>query len=76
MHPERCSTITRVEGGDCSRRHCQAFTRATDEKTGRHVAIKVPHPELEADPVLFERFNDAKRLSKLLVGRTARGEDI
>src|SRR5579863_6866250 len=30
--------------------------KATDMRTGRPVAIKVPHPELEADPVLFERF--------------------
>jgi serine/threonine protein kinase len=30
--------------------------RATDMRTGRQVAIKIPHPEMEADPVLFERF--------------------
>jgi serine/threonine-protein kinase len=30
--------------------------RGTDMRTGRAVAIKVPHPEMEADPVLFERF--------------------
>src|SRR3954452_4761421 len=30
--------------------------RATDMRTGRQVAIKVPHPEMEADPVLFDRF--------------------
>ena len=30
--------------------------KATDMRTGRAVAIKVPHPEMEADPVLFERF--------------------
>ena len=30
--------------------------KATDMRTGRPVAIKVPHPEMEADPVLFERF--------------------
>ncbi|HEX8925434.1 MAG TPA: serine/threonine-protein kinase, partial [Terriglobales bacterium] len=29
---------------------------AVDTRTGRRVAIKVPHPEMEADPVLFERF--------------------
>lgn len=29
---------------------------ATDTRTGKRVAIKVPHPEMEADPVLFERF--------------------
>jgi serine/threonine protein kinase len=30
--------------------------RATDLHTGRAVAIKVPHPEMEADPVLYDRF--------------------
>jgi eukaryotic-like serine/threonine-protein kinase len=30
--------------------------RATDLRTGRTVAVKVPHPEMESDPVLVERF--------------------
>jgi serine/threonine-protein kinase len=30
--------------------------KATDIGNGRNVAIKVPHADLEADPVLFERF--------------------
>jgi serine/threonine-protein kinase len=30
--------------------------KATDVSNGRTVAIKVPHADLEADPVLFERF--------------------
>ncbi len=30
--------------------------RATDVKNERPVAIKVPHPEMEADPQLFDRF--------------------
>ena len=30
--------------------------RATDLTHDRQVAIKIPHPEMEADPVLFERF--------------------
>jgi eukaryotic-like serine/threonine-protein kinase len=30
--------------------------RATDLNTNQPVAIKVPHPEMEADPVLFDRF--------------------
>jgi len=29
---------------------------ATDLKTGQKVAIKIPHPEMECDPVLYERF--------------------
>jgi serine/threonine protein kinase len=30
--------------------------RATDMRTGRTVAVKIPHPDMEADPVLFDRF--------------------
>lgn len=30
--------------------------RARDIDTGREVAIKFPHPEMEADPVTFDRF--------------------
>jgi eukaryotic-like serine/threonine-protein kinase len=30
--------------------------RATDMRAGRTVAIKIPHPDMEADPVLFDRF--------------------
>jgi len=30
--------------------------KATDSRDGRTVAIKIPHPEMEADPQLFDRF--------------------
>jgi serine/threonine protein kinase len=30
--------------------------RATDLNTGRQVAIKVPHPAMEADPLFYDRF--------------------
>jgi serine/threonine-protein kinase len=30
--------------------------RATDLRNHRSVALKVPHPDLEADPILFDRF--------------------
>ena len=30
--------------------------RATDMRSGRPVAVKIPHPDMEADPVLFDRF--------------------
>ncbi|HEY1806339.1 MAG TPA: serine/threonine-protein kinase [Terracidiphilus sp.] len=30
--------------------------RAVDERDGRTVALKIPNPDMEADPVLFERF--------------------
>jgi serine/threonine-protein kinase len=30
--------------------------RATDTRDNRQVALKVPHPDMEADPILFDRF--------------------
>ena len=30
--------------------------RATDMRDSRLVAIKIPHPDMEADPILFDRF--------------------
>jgi len=30
--------------------------KGTDTRDGRPVAIKMPHPEMESDPVLFDRF--------------------
>ena len=30
--------------------------RATDTRDNRIVALKIPHPDLEADPILFDRF--------------------
>jgi len=30
--------------------------RATDMRDGRAVALKIPHPDMEADPILFDRF--------------------
>jgi len=30
--------------------------RATDTRDGRTVALKIPHPDMEADPILFDRF--------------------
>ena len=30
--------------------------RAIDTRTGTQVAIKIPHPEVEADPALYDRF--------------------
>src|SRR6266496_1184730 len=40
--------------------------RATDLHTGRQVAIKVPHPEMESDPVFFERFRREEEIGKKL----------
>jgi serine/threonine-protein kinase len=40
--------------------------RATDMRNGRQVAIKIPHPEMEADPVLFERFEREAEIGEKL----------
>jgi len=40
--------------------------RATDTRDGRSVAIKVPHSEMEADPILFDRFNREEEIGKKL----------
>lgn len=40
--------------------------RATDEKNNRQVAIKLPHAEMEADPVLFDRFKREEEIGKKL----------
>ena len=40
--------------------------RATDTRDGRKVAIKVPHPEMESDVVLFERFQREEDIGKKL----------
>lgn len=53
--------------------------RATDVNSGRQVALKVPHPEMEADPVLLERFKREQEIGQLLdhpgVVKTFNSED-
>jgi serine/threonine-protein kinase len=40
--------------------------RATDMQTGQPVAIKIPHPEMESDPVLFDRFKREAEIGERL----------
>ncbi len=40
--------------------------RATDLSNDRQVAIKVPHPEVESDPVFFERFHREEQIGARL----------
>jgi serine/threonine-protein kinase len=53
--------------------------QATDMNDGRQVAIKIPHPEMEADPVLFERFKREQEIGQTLdhpgVVKTYDGEE-
>jgi serine/threonine-protein kinase len=38
--------------------------KATDKRDGRKVAIKIPHPEMEADPLLFDRFKREQEIGE------------
>ena len=40
--------------------------RGIDVRDGRKVAIKVPHPEMEMDPVLFDRFHREASIGQTL----------
>ncbi len=40
--------------------------RATDLNDGKQVAIKVPHPEMECEPVLFERFQREAEIGRMM----------
>ncbi|HEX3377136.1 MAG TPA: serine/threonine-protein kinase [Candidatus Acidoferrales bacterium] len=40
--------------------------RGTDTRNGRAVAIKLPHAEMEADPILFDRFQREEDIGKKL----------
>ena len=40
--------------------------RATDVRTGRPVALKIPHPEMEADVVLYDRFQREQDIGQKL----------
>ncbi|HVH85700.1 MAG TPA: serine/threonine-protein kinase [Terriglobales bacterium] len=55
----------RIEGV-AARSGMASIFRATDLRTGRPVAIKVPHPEMESDLVLFERFRREDEIGRKL----------
>ncbi len=40
--------------------------RGTDLRNNRQVAIKIPHPEVESDPALFDRFRREEEIGKTL----------
>jgi serine/threonine-protein kinase len=53
--------------------------RAVDTRDNRTVALKIPHPDLEADPILFDRFQReagiGEKLNHPRVMRVYGGED-
>jgi eukaryotic-like serine/threonine-protein kinase len=55
----------RIEGV-AARSGMASIFRATDLNTGRAVAIKVPHPEMESDPVFWDRFQREQAIGEKL----------
>jgi serine/threonine-protein kinase len=55
----------RIEGV-AARSGMASIFRAEDLHSGRPVAIKVPHPQMESDPALFERFRCEQKIGKKL----------
>ncbi len=53
--------------------------KATDLRDNRQVAVKVPHPEMESDPILMERFKREREIGQELnhpgVVKTYDGEE-
>src|ERR1700692_2561019 len=53
--------------GLVARSGMSSIFRGTDVRNGKAVAIKIPHPEMEADPVLYDRFKREEEIGKKLV---------
>src|SRR3984957_7965541 len=85
----QCAPMTTLEAGDTldhyrldrtvARSGMATLFKATDLRDGRQVAIKVPHAEMEADPVLVERFRREQEIGQELdhtgVVKTYGGEE-
>jgi serine/threonine-protein kinase len=85
----QCTLTTTLEAGDTldhyrldatvARSGMATLFKATDLRDGRQVAIKVPHPEMEADSILVERFRREQEIGQELdhpgVVKTYDGEE-
>lgn len=65
LHPGDRLDYYRIDGL-VARSGMASIFRGTDTRNERTVAIKLPHPEMEADPVLFDRFNREEEIGKKL----------
>lgn len=65
LHPGAQIDHYRVENL-VARSGMASIYRATDLQSGRPVAIKIPHPEVEADPLFFDRFKREEEIGKKL----------
>ena len=85
----QCTLMITLEAGDTldhyrlermvARTGMATLFKATDLRDGRQVAIKIPHAEMEADPVLVERFRREQEIGQELdhpgVVKTFDGEE-
>src|SRR5690349_8556719 len=65
LHPGAQLDHYRVENL-VARSGMASIYRATDLQSGRLVAIKIPHPEVEADPLFYDRFKREEEIGKKL----------
>jgi serine/threonine protein kinase len=65
LHPGDILDHYRIENL-VARSGMASIFKATDERDGSAVAIKIPHPEMEADPLLFDRFKREQEIGKKL----------
>lgn len=65
LHPGDLLDHYRI-GSLVARSGMASIFRAVDEADGRSVAIKIPHPEMEADPLLFDRFKREQEIGEKL----------
>ena len=65
LHPGDMLDHYRIENL-VARSGMASIFRATDTLNNRAVAIKIPHPEMEADAVLFDRFKREQEIGEKL----------
>jgi len=65
FHPGETLDHYRIENL-VARSGMASIFRATDLRDGKPVAIKIPHPEMEADVVLYDRFKREKEIGQKL----------
>jgi serine/threonine-protein kinase len=65
LHPGDLLDHYRIENL-VARSGMASIFRATDVDNGRTVAIKIPHPEMEADALLFDRFKREQEIGEKL----------
>jgi serine/threonine-protein kinase len=65
LHPGDMLDHYRIESL-VARSGMASIYRATDVRTSQPVAIKIPHPEMEADVVLYDRFKREQEIGKKL----------